>query len=107
MPIFGIFWQEFRKSYCDLKSAPSNLPICKISQKKKTKMAEFGTRNAWFMYFLAGIWKQYCHIWNQHPWIRLVAKFCEKTKCLNLRQKMGYLGIFCLELKKKKKKKTI
>ena len=30
-------------------------------------MPKFGTKNAWFGYFWTGIWKQYCHIWNQHP----------------------------------------
>ena len=43
-------------------------------------MPKFGTKNAWFMYFWAGIWKQYCHIWNQYPRICLVAKFSKKAK---------------------------
>ena len=49
------------------------------------------------MYFWAGIWKQSCHIWNQGPWICQIAKFCEKTKRLNLGQKMTSLGIFGLD----------
>ena len=28
----------------------------------------------------ARIWKRYCHIWNQHPPICLITKFCKKTK---------------------------
>ena len=42
-------------------------------------MPKFGTKNAWFMCFWAGIWKQYCHIWNQHPRICLISKFRGKN----------------------------
>ena len=36
MPYFGIFGQEFKKKLLSyLKSAPSNLSICKISRKIK------------------------------------------------------------------------
>ena len=36
-----------------------------------------------------------CPVWNQHPRIFLIAKFCEKKqKCLNLVPKMPYLSIF-------------
>ena len=40
------------------------------------------TKNPWFGYFWAGIWKEYCRISNQHPQIFLIAKFQEKTKML-------------------------
>ena len=46
MPYLRTFGQEFKKillSY--LKPTPSNLSICKISEKK-TKMPKFGTKNA-------------------------------------------------------------
>ena len=43
-------------------------------------MPKFGTKNPWFMYFWARIWKQYCHIWNQHPWIGLIVKYWEIMK---------------------------
>ena len=42
---------------------------------KKKKMRKFGTKNALFGYFGAGILKNYCHAWNQHPRICLIAKF--------------------------------
>ena len=35
-----------------------------------------------------------CQIWNQHPQIRLTAKFCEKAKIPKLGPEMPYLGIF-------------
>ena len=67
-----------------LKSAPSNLSICKILQKK-TKTSKLGIKNASFAYFFtknalsgylwATIFKDYCYIWNQHPQICLFAKF--------------------------------
>ena len=58
-------------------------------------MPKFETKSAMFGYFWAGIRKQYCHSWNQHPWISLIAKFCKKKqKCLNLGPKMPDLGIF-------------
>ena len=54
-----------------MKSAPSNLPNCELSQKIK---------NALFGYFQARILKNCCHIWSQHPQIYQVAKFPGKTK---------------------------
>ena len=47
-------------------------------------MPKFVTKNVWFGYFSAEVWKIYCHIWNQHPRICLIAKLMEKQKCLNL-----------------------
>ena len=81
-----------------MKSAPSNLSNCKISQKIKSK---FGTKNALFGYFWTRIWKSYCRVWNQQPRICLIAKFCKKQKLLNLGQKKPYLGTFALEFFKK------
>ena len=43
-------------------------------------MPKFGTKNGLLGYFWARILKSYCHIWNQHPRICLIAKICEKTK---------------------------
>ena len=67
-------------------------------------MPKFGAKSAWFGYFGVGIWKQYCHIWNQHPGIYLTAKFDQKTKMSKFgtknalfgyfRPKMPYLDIF-------------
>ena len=51
----------------------SNLSNCKVWCK--IKILKLGTKNVWFGYFLDGIWKKYCHIWNQHPRICLIAKY--------------------------------
>ena len=44
--------------------------------------------------------KNYCHIWNHHTWICVIAKYRERMKCLNFVQKGPYLGIFQLEFYK-------
>ena len=44
--------------------------------------------------------KNYCDIWNQHPWVLQNAKFHVKQKSLSLRPKLPYLGIFWLQFKK-------
>ena len=104
--LFGYFWPKissldifgarfFERLLPYLKSTPSNLDICKIS--RKTKMSKFGTKNVSFMYFWAGIWKQYYYIWNQHPRICLFAKFRQKTKMPKFGTKNALLGIFGLE----------
>ena len=53
-------------------------------------MAKFGIKNALFGYFspIVFYWgifgqeflKYYCHIWNQHPQICLILRFCERTR---------------------------
>ena len=45
-------------------------------------------------YFWAGIPKQYCHIWNQHLRICLIAKFREKTKMSKFGTKNASFGYF-------------
>ena len=62
------------------------------------KMSNFGTKNALFEYFGAGIYRKYCDICNEHSRICLIAKFGEKWHFLNLEPKMPYLSIFRLEL---------
>ena len=103
MPYLGIFDQKcdiwvllccnFKKLLSHLKT--SSPWICLIAKCHDImKMPKFGTKSALFGYFWARILKNYCHIWNQHPRITVIAKFCKKTNCLNLRPKMPYFGIF-------------
>ena len=80
-----------------MKSAPSNLSICKISQKSKN--AEIWYKKCLIGYLLARIWKQYCHIWNQHPPICVIAKFWEK-EMPNFGTKNTLLGYFCARILK-------
>ena len=75
-----------------LKSAPSNLPDCKL--REKTKMSTFETKNVWFRYFWARIWKKYYHIWNLHPWICLIAKCREIMTMPKTDTKNALFGYF-------------
>ena len=61
---------------------------------EKTKMLKFGTKKAFFMYFLVGLLKKYCHIWNQHPQIYQIAKSCEKIQIPKLRTKNALFEYF-------------
>ena len=72
-----------------------NFSHCKISGNNE---------NALFGYFWDRVLKNYCHIWNQHLWISVIAKFHEETKMPKFgtknalfgyfRPKLPYLGIF-------------
>ena len=73
-------------------------------------MPKFGTTNALFGYFWAGIWKENCHISKQLPQIFLIVKFREIMKMPKYGNKnalfvyfwprMSYLGVFGLEFEK-------
>ena len=84
-----------------LISALSNL--CKINFLEKQKYLNLGSkmpnlhifdqRNLFLCYW-ARILKNDCHIWNQHPRICLIAKFCEKTKMSKFGTKSALFGYF-------------
>ena len=57
-------------------------------------MPNFGTKSALFCYFWARILKNYCHIWNQHLRISLIAKFCEETKMFKIGTKSALFWVF-------------
>ena len=44
--------------------------------------------------FLLEFLKNFCHIWNQHLWICLIAKFCEETKLPKFGTKSALFGCF-------------
>ena len=75
---------------------PLNLANCNISWKnEKPKIL---TKNAYLDIFLAGISKQYCHIWNQHPQVCLIAKFGEKIKMSKFGTKNALFWCFWTEI---------
>ena len=89
--LFGYFWAGIWKPYCHVWSQHRICRICLIAKFcRKTKMPIFGSKNALLGYFWPkmpyfGIFgqefqKYCCHIWNKHPQICLVEKFCEKNK---------------------------
>ena len=51
--------------------------------------------------YWTGILKNYCHIWNQHPWICLIAKFHEKIKIPKIGTKNALFGYFWAEIWRK------
>ena len=57
-------------------------------------MSKFGTKNVLFGYFWATILNNYCHIWNQHLRISVIAKFCEETKLPKYGIKNALFGYF-------------
>ena len=103
---FGCFWTAIWKQYCHIWN---QLPQICLTAKfgGKTKLPKFGNKNAWFGYFWTkmsylgifgtNVWKYYCHIWNQHCQICLVAKLPKKQKYLDLRPEIPGLDIFGLE----------
>ena len=108
MPYLGIFGLEFERNIVIFEISTSNHhPRICLNEKfrEKNKMLQFGTKNALFGYFYAGIFENYCHIWNKYLRICLIPKFCEETKMLKFGTKnveyfwpkMRYLGIFGLE----------
>ena len=56
MSYLGIFGKKNQKTIVYLKSAPSNLSICK--SRKRIKMPKDGTKNALFGHFRARIFKK-------------------------------------------------
>ena len=72
----SLFWQIWGRNLQTilwyLKSAPSILFNYKILQR--TKLPKVGTENACIGHFWVGVSKQYCHTWNQHSRICLIAK---------------------------------
>ena len=96
-----VFWPAILKNCLSyLKSTPSNLSYCKV-WCKKMKILIFVTKNVRYSYFGSRIWKYYCHIWNPHPQICLIAKFCEIIKMPKLGTKNVWFGYFWVEFSKK------
>ena len=89
--IFGLFlgW-NFRKLLWYLKSAPSNLSNAEFREKMKI----LGAKLPYLRIFGLEFSKDYCHIWNRHPWIYLNAKFREKMKMPKFRNKNDLFEYF-------------
>ena len=81
-PFLSILDWNLKKLMPYLKSTPSILSKYQVSSKTTTITAttKNGAKHTLFGYFGARILKNYCHIWNQHLRICLLAKFHKKTK---------------------------
>ena len=80
---------NLKTTFSYLKSAPS------------TKMPKFATKKALFASFWTQIWKQYCHIWDQHSRICLIETFLGKVKMPTFLAKNAVLDIFFVTILKK------
>ena len=106
--LFGYFQARILKIFCHIWNQHIRISgtanFC-----EETKMSYFGTKNALFGYFWPRIpylglfgrefLKNYCHIWNQHPQICLIANFMKEQKCLILGPKMPDIGNLGLDWK--------
>ena len=90
--LLGYFWAWIWKRH---------VVICEISVLEfallQSLVQKFKSLNLtpkclfWVFYlFWSGIWKQYSHIWNQHPRICLIVKIRKKTKVSKFGLKMPY-----------------
>ena len=63
----------------------------------KRKCLNYGPKISYLGFFLENFKKNYCHIWNKHPEICLIQKFCKKrTKMIKFGTKdasFGYLWV--------------
>ena len=89
---FSIFGQEVQKNYCQMWN--QHLSICLIAKYCEImKWLKFGAKKALFGYFLARILKKLLFYLKLAPSNYYNWKLFEK-KCLNLRPKISFLGIF-------------
>ena len=95
-PFLNISDWNLEKLMLYLKSTPSNLS--KYQKSSKTTTIKATTKNmteiALFGYFWGRILENYNYIWNQHPQICLLAKFCEKTKIPKFGTKNAFFSYF-------------
>ena len=95
MSYFGIFMLPFEKAVVIFEISTLRFAWFQVSQK----MLKFETKNVWFRYFWIGIWKKYCHIWNHHSQICLIAYYCEIMKIHKFGTKSALTGYICKILK--------
>ena len=88
----GIFGLEFENTIVIFDINALEFSNCNVWCKIKT--LKFTTKNIWFVYFWAGIWKYFYHIWNQRPRVCLVAKFDAKIRILKFRTENAWFRYF-------------
>ena len=77
----AIFGLEFEKTVVIFEiSTPEFVKKQNFVKNEKWKCLNLGPKMPYLGIFGLEVLKNYCHIWNQHPWIYLTAKFCEKNK---------------------------
>ena len=106
MPYWGIFRLGFENNIFGLEFE-NNIVIFEISNLefvylqnfgKKWKCLSLGPNMPYLGIFSAGISNEYCHIWNQHPQIRLIAKIRKKMKMTKFGTKKALFGYFWVRI---------
>ena len=92
--LFWYLWARiFKKLFPYLKSVPSNLSICKISQKKKQSCLNLGLKMPYLGIFGLVFLKILSNL-KSVPFNLSTCKILpEKQKCLNLKPKMPYFSL--------------
>ena len=91
------FWEEFENIIVMFEINVLEFVLLQIFAAKfgvNIEILKFGTKNVLFLYFWAEIWKNCCHIRNQHPQIFLIANFGTKIYVFlgwNLKTSLSYL----------------
>ena len=93
MPYLGISGQELKKSYCQTWNQHLEKRQFPKSYQETTRLS-LRTKNAWFGYFWAGIWKECYNIWIQHLEFSVIAKFCQETKMSKFGSKNAWFVYF-------------
>ena len=93
MPNLHIFGLEFENNIFMIQITVLKFVLLQ-SFVQKIKIPKCVIRNALLEYFLAGILKNYCHIWNQHLRISVIAKFCKETRIPTFGIKNTLFGYF-------------
>ena len=92
IPYLGVLGMQFNKNYYQFFNQHTR--ICEtLKVRPKRKKKKFGTKNPLFG-SLAGMLKNYCHIFNQRPPNRLIAKFCTNIGILKFGTKRALFGCF-------------
>ena len=107
--LFWYFWTGIWRWYCRIWN--QHLRICLICKISRKKCPNLGPKMPFFGIFdqKCLIWvfldknfkKDFCHIWNQHPWICIIAKFLEETKMPKFGTKNALFGYFWTKIIKK------
>ena len=101
--LFGYFWPKI--SYLGIlgRNFEKTIVIFEISTlkfvylenfTKKQNCLNLGQKMPDLGILGARVWKQYCHIWNQHPGICLIAKFLENTEMRKFGTRNALFGYF-------------
>ena len=101
--LFGYFRVRIRKSHCHIwNQRPHICLIANLVQNKKSlnlgpkipNLSIFDQKCLIWVFLGHNFKKNYCHIWNQHSWLCLIAKYREMIKMPKFGTKSAIFGYF-------------